>query len=383
MIDLIKPDRPNWRHYFGSLAFLVLILQLLTGIIMTLFYDPTYKEAYKSVQYLTNEVTGGSLARNLHRWIALSLFIFVLVHFIRTTFRKDFLNPLKKVEWLTGVLLILPTYLLIYTGLILPWEWKGYWFMELIPSYAATLPIFGPSLKSFLMQSFTLPRYLVIHILLLPIIYLVLVDYHLLTKLRKRGIFRHILRHTVISLPIIIILVVLSTYITIPSLDPMEIPMPLEGEYIPQPEWWALTLLLPFLYFKGFMVPLLSIFIPIIALFAVAFLPYYLKTRAGSVEEAAPLKTEEADKKARWWKVFLTPILIRGAIVTAIALVFCALIYKGSYNSPTLGCNSCHNLSRGFRMGLPPDTFKDRNTLPNLDDNKWMLGHWYYPNEVF
>lgn len=383
MIDLIKPDRPNWRHYFGSLAFLVLILQLITGIILTLFYDPTYKEAYKSVQYLTNEVTGGSLARNLHRWIALALFIFVFVHFVRSTLRKDFMNPLKKVDWMTGVLLLWPTYLLIYTGLILPWEWKGYWFMEMIPSYAATLPVFGPALKSFFMQSFTLPRYLVIHILLLPIIYLVLVDYHLLTKLRKRGIFRHMLRHLIISIPFIIILVLLSIYMTIPSLDPMEIPMPLEGELIPEPEWWALTLLLPFLYFKGFLVPLLSIFIPFIALIAVAFLPYYVKRSSERVVDADVRKTQDDDKDAKADKSRIVPLLIRGAIVTVIVLIFCALIYKGSYNSPTLGCNSCHNLSRGFRMGLPPDTFKDRNTLPNLDDNKWMMGHWYFPNEVF
>ena len=449
MLDWLKPDRPNWRHYFGSFAFLVLILQLISGIFLTLFYEPTLKDAYKSVQMISYQIPAGSLFRNLHRWIALGLFGAILVHTIRSTLRKDFMNPNKRIDWMTGVFLVWPLFLLLYTGLILPWEWKGYWFMEMIASYAATVPIMGPDFKAFFLMEFTLPRYLVVHILLLPIISLVLVDYHMLTKLRKRGIFRHMARHFWITLPFFAFLVYLSVYATIPSNDPMEFGMPLEGAFIPEPESLALLFLLPLKRFSGTLVPLLSIYIPSILLLAIAFMPFYLKSRkflkpTGEEEE---YEEEEAEEKEVKYEVeakaddelsFLSvateggegatdtellssdtelppsgselsssdfefgsnddeqepaPVkkprsglvagVLWGLLVFVIFSAVSGLMYYGTYESPTLGCNSCHNLSRGFRMGVPPPTFKDRRTLPNLDDDKWMMGHWFYPTEIY
>lgn len=387
VLEILKPEKVHWQHYFGIFAFLILILQLATGIFLTFFYDPTLKDAYKSVQYLTNKVTGGSLIRNLHRWIALSLFLAVLIHTIRSTWRKDFMNPQKRVAWLTGVLLLLPIFLLILTGLILPWEWKGYWFMEMIPNWSGFVPFVGPGLKSFFIDTFTLPRYLVIHILILPIISLILIDYHLLTKLRKNGIFRYILSHTLVSLPFIILLFVLAIHITIPSEDPDVIPLPLEGQYIPTPEWYPLIILLPLMHLKGFWIPVLSIYLPLFLFIAFAFLPYYLKG-VKVIEETEPHHHHPRAKGLRliWHRLMRTAStrkLTRGVVVTLIFALFATLLYLGAYNSPTLGCNSCHNLSRGFRMGVPPETFKDRNTLPNLDDNQWMMGHWFYPNEIW
>jgi len=415
MLDCLKPDRPNWRHYFGSFAFLILILQLVTGIFLTLFYEPTLKDAYKSVQMISYQIPAGSLSRNLHRWISLIIFGAILVHTIRSTLRKDFMNPNKRIDWMTGVLLVWPLFLLLYTGLILPWEWKGYWFMEMISSYAATVPIMGPDFKAFFLMEFTLPRYLVVHILLLPIICFVLVDYHLLTKLRKRGIFRHMARHFWISLPFFIVLVLLAVYATIPSNDPIEFGMPLEGEHIPAPESLALIFLLPFKYFTGTMVPLLSIYIPTILLFGIAFMPFYLKSKvfmkssadeeeeeivetvaapamegdpedSGTPEfefEAEPGMESPPPPPVKKPRSGLVPSLLWGLLVLAIFSACSGLIYYGTYESPALGCNSCHNLSRGFRMGVPPPTFRDRRTLPNLDDDKWMIGHWLYPTEIY
>lgn len=371
MLNLFKPEKANWKHYFGSFGLLLLVLQFITGIILTIFYEPTYQTAYKSVQYLTNQVWGGSLSRNLHRWIAVGLFAGIIVHTVRCTLRKDFMNPSKKVGWMTGVLLVWPTFLLLYTGLILPWEWKGYWFLEMIPTYAATIPVMGPDFKAFFMRTFTLPRYLVVHILVLPVIAFILVDYHFLSKLRRRGIFRHMLKHTVAALPFIAALAVLSIYITIPSNDPIDIPLPLEGAYIPAVESLALIILVPFLYFKGLPVLLLAVVIPAVLFFAVAFMPYYLK---GKIEK-------EDDNPGK--KISVKMNIVKGLIVTVIVSIFLGLIYLGTYNSPTLGCNSCHNVSRGIRMGVPPDTFKNRQTLPNLDDDQWMMGHWFYPDEIF
>ena len=71
-------EKVHFRHYFGGLSLLLVILQLLTGIFLIFFYDPALDNAYKSVQYLTNDVTGGGLLRNIHRWAAFLLFLAVL-----------------------------------------------------------------------------------------------------------------------------------------------------------------------------------------------------------------------------------------------------------------------------------------------------------------
>src|SRR3989338_415241 len=369
-LSSVFSEKAHWRHYFGGISFLLFILQLLTGLFLIFFYDPSLDKAYTSVQHLTNKVTGGSIVRNIHRWIAFLLFLTVLNHTIRCILRWDFFNPAKRVLWLTGILLFLPTFLLIVTGLILPWEWKGYWFMEMIPNYFEFVPKIGSSLKSFFIDSFTLSRYQVIHILLLPIISLILIDYHFLNKMRKRGVFTYIFRHTILSLPFLILIVILAKYVTIPTEDPQVVPFPLEGRYIPAPEWYFLILLLPFMYFKGKWVLILSILLPSLLFIVLSILPYLY--RGERVPEGWSLLKESRYRKA-----------IKGVLVFLIFAATASLIYLGPYDSPTLGCNGCHHLNNGFRMGVPPKEFKDRNALPNLNDNQWMMGHWFYPDEIY
>ncbi len=377
-MNILKIPKIHWRHFFGGFSFLILILQFATGIFLIFFFDPTLNNAYKSVQDLTNKVMGGSLFRNLHRWIAFFIFITLLLHTIRSTLRKDFMNANKKVVWLTGVLLLLPIFLLILTGIILPWEWKGYWFMEMVPNYSEAIPYVGPFLKTFLIDAFTLPRTFVIHILVLPVISLVLIDYHFLMTLRNRGVFKYIFRHILISIPFLILLFVLATYIAIPSQDPEIVPLPLDGRYIPAPEWYFLTILLPFLYYKGTLIPVLSIYIPLIIFTAFTLLPFYLKEKQrGETTEGTTTGQDKIIKRRGIRK------LVTGTAVFLIFAIFVALLYRGSYHSPTLGCNACHNLSSGLRMGVPPEAFKDQHVLPNLNNNQWMMGHWYYPNEIW
>lgn len=382
---VIGPERINWKHYFGGFGFIAIILQLLTGLFLIFFYDPTLENAYKSIQYISNKLFMGSLARNLHRWIPVLLVVATIVHTVRSFLRSDYRKKSKKVLWLTGVLLIMPLFLFLVTGLIIPWEWKGYWFMGMIPNYFETVPVIGPQLKAFFIDTFTIPRYYAVHVVLLPLITIVLIDYHILAKLRRRGIFRYLLKHTVIAIPLIVILILLAVKVTIPSNDPVEIPMPLEGEWIPEPEWYFLTILLPFMYVKGVWLPALLTFAPLLLFIAFAFMPYYLKSH----EKEAPHSHQRRRHNALvrfWHRLKNTPMkrkIVNAVIVTLFSLFLNGLFYLGSYKSPTLGCNSCHNTYRGVRMGVPPEDFKDRTKVPVLDDNEWMMGHWYYPNEIW
>src|SRR3989338_620387 len=304
MLDNLKPENINWRHYFGGLSFIMLILQLFTGLFLIFFYEPTLSDAYRTVQGISNQIYAGALIRNLHRWVPTLLFIAVLVHTIRCFLRKDFMSQQKRVLWLTGFLLLLPIFLLIATGLVIPWEWKGYWFMEMIPNYFGAVPVIGPQLKTFFLDTSTVPRYYVLHILVFPIIIFVLVDYHLLVKLRKRGIFRYLLKHLMATLPFLALLFYLATAIQIPSADPQEIPMPLDGRNIIAPEWYFLTVLLPFMYLKdSHWVPFIAIFAPLIILFLVAFMPYYLRGGNMSEEESHEKHHMATGIRLIWHKV--------------------------------------------------------------------------------
>ena len=296
MSDLLKPERIHWKHYFAGFGFITIILQLTTGLYLMFFFDPTLEGAYKSIQYISNQLFMGSLSRNLHRWIPALLFVAVFIHTVRCFLRWDFEKKNKRVLWLTGVLLLLPIFLFMVTGLIVPWEWKGYFFMEMIPNYFEPIPYIGQTLKDFFLVSFTIPRYYVFHVVLLPLISIILIDYHILAKLRKRGIFRYLLKHSIISLPFIILLFVLAWKMVIPSNDPIDVPMPLEGQWVPAPEWYFLTVLLPYMYIRsGIWIPILSFFLPLALFFGVAFMPYYLKNTVIDEDD----DEEKGEKKSK------------------------------------------------------------------------------------
>ncbi len=108
-------------------------------------------------------------------------------------------------------------------------------------------------------------------------------------------------------------------------------------------------------------------------------MPYYLKSRDTE---------KELHKKDRnlWQRISFAvrkKKMVNALFVSFMTVMLAGLLLLGNYNSPTMGCNSCHNLSRGIRMGVPPVDFKDRGKIPKVEDNEWMMGHWFYPTEIW
>ncbi len=385
-------EKYHGRYYFGGLALILLLLQFLSGVFLTLFYQPHLLEAYASVQqFYKTDFAVGAWLRDSHRWIAFLIFFSLVVHALRSLLRKEFLNLEKRsrVIWLTGGLLLLPMGALLASGLILPWEWKSYWLMEMIPNYFGQIPYAGPALKQFLIDAFTMNRNFVAHVVILPAIAIILLDLHVFSKARKRkgGLHRYLLKHAVISIPFILIIAVLAVYIPMPTADPEIIPMPLEGAFIPAPEWFVLIFLVPFMYFKNALAPFLGLYLALALYLALIFLPYMLGRYKKDAERREPggdaffkefrhllgnvLKVGFMRKLAAFLTVFVTAGAVFG------------FLYYQTYPSPTLGCNSCHNIAMGRGIGAPPDHFKDRMQEPKLDDSQWMLEHWFYPNVVW
>ena len=391
----MKIKQSHWHYFFGGIALVLLIFQLLSGTVLAMFYSPQLNEAYASVQKIYNELSLVAWIRDTHRWIALFLFIAVIMHFLRSFLRKDYLNRDSKTSWLTGVLLYLPLLGFLFTGVILPWEWRGYWFMEMVPNYVNEIPLIGSFLSDFLLSAFTLNRAFVTHVVILPVVTVVLLEIHTLTRIKKRpgGLSLYVLEHSPLTIPFLLAIAVLAYALPMPSQDPAIIPMPLDGENIPTAEWFILIFYVPYLYFKGFTATLFSFYIPFIIFLALAIFPYYLrarKSKSGKITQGKTLFVERSGAFAfimapiRRVLVARTYAKMLGFLsVFLVAMALFGPIYAVSHTSPTMGCNSCHNVAMGNRMGLPPPTFKDREINPNLKDNTFMVEHWFYPQVVW
>lgn len=391
----MKIKQYHWHHFFGGVALLLLILQTLSGSVLTLFYLPQLNEAYASMQYLYNELGAVAWIRDTHRWAALFLMIAVTIHFIRSFLRKDYLNRDSKTLWLTGVLLYLPMLAFLFTGVILPWEWRGYWFMEMVPNYVNEIPLIGPPLSDFLIDAFTLPRTLVVHICILPAITLVLMGIHTFARVMKRagGLTLYVIEHTPLTLPFLLAIGVLAYALPIPSQDPAIIPMPLDGENLPTAEWFILIFYVPYLYVKGFLATLFGFYIPLIIFLALAMFPYFLRAATRKERKHDAHETPPAEKNGVLANMMAPVRKALGAktyektlgvlTVSLVAIAIFGPMFAVTHYSPTYGCNSCHNISAGIRLGLPPATFKDRVMNPTLKDNTFMVEHWFFPQVVW
>ena len=267
--------------------------------------------------------------------------------------------------------------------------------MEMVPNYAKEIPLIGTFLSDFLISEFTLNRAFVAHVVILPVITLVLMDIHAFTRIQKRtgGLFLYIREHTPLTIPFLLAVAVLAYTVPMPSQDPVIIPMPLEGENIPTAEWFILIFWVPYLYFKGFTAILLGVYIPLIIFLVLALFPYYLRAKRRKSSINSRQETPSAEKAGVFAKMMAPVQRSLGAkvyaktlgvlSVTLVAVVLFGPFFAATHVSPTMGCNSCHNVGSGNRLGIPPSTFKDRVMNPTLSDNTFMVGHWFYPQVIW
>jgi quinol-cytochrome oxidoreductase complex cytochrome b subunit len=360
LLKRIKPEKLNWRHYFGGAALVLFLVQLLTGLYMMFYYEPGLTDTYKSIQYLTNATLLGSFLRNTHRYAAFLMVFIAFFHMVRSFYRADYIG--RRVNWITGVALFLLVLGFTVTGAILPWEWKGYWIMEMFVNFVQTFPLIGLKLRYFFMDTYTPMRNFILHDIFFPIAALILLEYHCLSKLKKRrGITEYLLSHFFITLPILAVALALVVLYPIPTQDPVILPMPLDGRFIPAPEWFFVTFLIPFWKFHKYTVPIFTFYIPLGFVTLLIGLPFLHRKNFSKTP-----------------KFSIAKLLFYGPSTAVILFLFLGTIY-GSHDSPWAGCNCCHNISMGQRMGIPPVTFKDRTRNPLNENRKWMMLHWYEP----
>ena len=183
-----KVPKVNWWFTLGSASLFLFAMQAVTGIFLSVYYVPSPDHAYDSIQYIMNGVAFGWLLRGIHHWGASLMVIFVFAHMLRTFFYAAYKYP-REVTWITGVVLLLATLGMGFTGYLLPWNQKAYWATTVGTEIAGTVPFIGSFITNVLrggsdLSAVTLARFFAVHIWFLPAVIGLMIGVHMYLIIR-------------------------------------------------------------------------------------------------------------------------------------------------------------------------------------------------------
>ena len=183
--EYYAPKNFNFWYYFGSLAILVLVIQIVTGIFLTMNYKPTADTAFASVEYIMRDVKWGWLIRYLHSTGASFFFIVVYLHMFRALLYGSYRKP-RELLWIFGVIIFLLLMAEAFMGYLLPWGQMSYWGAQVIISLFGAIPYIGNDLAlwirgDFVVADATLNRFFAFHVIAFPLVILGLVMFHLVS----------------------------------------------------------------------------------------------------------------------------------------------------------------------------------------------------------
>ncbi len=180
------PSHMGFLYCFGGISLLIIVLQVLTGLYMVFYYEPDPQRALQSIENMSNEAPMGWLIRNMHRWGSTILMATIFSHAITVGFQKAYRNP-RELNWISGVLQFIVVFLILATGILLPWDWRAYWSFAIWVDYFETWPLIGDYLKNLLLDDFTINRGFILHVLVLPLLLMILLRFHF-RMVKRHGI---------------------------------------------------------------------------------------------------------------------------------------------------------------------------------------------------
>jgi quinol-cytochrome oxidoreductase complex cytochrome b subunit len=259
--ELTNEPVPNhlkrWWFCLGGTPLYLFVVQIVTGILLAIYYQPAAASAYESVRFITEEAAFGWYVRSIHKWAATLMIAAVILHQMRVFFTGAYRRP-RELSWVIGMFLLLCTLLLGFTGYSLVFEQLSYWGATVGGNITENVPLVGPFLKRLMLggdayNPNTLSRFFIVHAALLPvtlvlllIVHLALIRLHGVTELRfgdepvgAPTHFRLFPEHILTELTIGLVLMILLTTLAIvfpaemgPKADPLTTP-----EVI-KPEWF-------------------------------------------------------------------------------------------------------------------------------------------------
>jgi ubiquinol-cytochrome c reductase cytochrome b subunit len=174
----------NFWYGFGVIATVVLVIQLVTGIFLTMNYKPSSAEAFASVEYIMRDVDWGWLIRYIHSTGASAFFIVVYLHMFRGLMYGSYKKP-RELVWIIGMFIYLCLMAEAFFGYLLPWGNMSYWGAQVIVSLFGTIPVFGEGLAEwvrgdFYISDITLNRFFAFHVIAVPLMLVLLVVVHIM-----------------------------------------------------------------------------------------------------------------------------------------------------------------------------------------------------------
>jgi ubiquinol-cytochrome c reductase cytochrome b subunit len=190
LLDYYAPKNFNIWYFFGSLALLALVIQLLSGIFLTMFYKVGDTTAFDSVEYIMREVDYGWLIRYVHSTGASAFFVVVYLHMYRGMMYGSYKSP-RELLWLFGMLVYLALMAEAFMGYVLPWGNMSYWGAQVIINLFSTIPVVGGTLVEWIRGDYaiadaTLNRFFALHVAAVPLALILLITLHLVA-LRQVG----------------------------------------------------------------------------------------------------------------------------------------------------------------------------------------------------
>jgi quinol-cytochrome oxidoreductase complex cytochrome b subunit len=234
------PAHVGWRHALGGVAYLLFMVMVITGVLLSLHYRPSSEEAYGSIQHIVNGVTFGWLVRDVHVWSATLIVIVVLAHMARVFFDGAY-KPPRETSWLIGLMLLFVVLAFGATGYLLPWDQWAYWTVTEVLNTVAVVPLLGGLVVTALtgdvfVSGATLSRFFALHVIILPWIAFALLIFHF-RLIRTQGIApprgavgsdtlgvpffpHHLLRLFLVTVVVLAIVITLATLFPRPLAGP-------------------------------------------------------------------------------------------------------------------------------------------------------------------
>ncbi|MBM5573519.1 cytochrome bc complex cytochrome b subunit [Deefgea sp. CFH1-16] len=189
--EYYAPKNFNFWYFFGSLAMMVLVIQIVTGIFLTMNYKPdgnlipgtNISVAFASVEYIMRDVAGGWVIRYMHSTGASMFFVVVYLHMFRGLIYGSYQKP-RELIWIFGMMIFLCLMAEAFLGYLLPWGQMSFWGAQVIVNLFASIPVIGPDLSElirgdFVVSDATLNRFFALHVIAVPLVLLALVVAHL------------------------------------------------------------------------------------------------------------------------------------------------------------------------------------------------------------
>ena len=405
ILPIIKhpvPPRAKWSYVFGSATLFCFVLQVITGIGLSLLYQPSSGEAYQSLEFITNQAKFGNVLRGIHYFGASGMIIFVGLHMMRTYITASYKYP-REMNWISGVILLICTIFMGFTGQLLRWDSNGVWSSVVAAQQLGRVPFIGQYMARLLIGGDTiggqsLSRFYSYHVFIVPAFIFLFVGLHLYLVIRNgiseppkagrlidpktyRAWYKNLLkekgvpfwpnaawRDVIVSALIVIVIVLLAFFIGAPALTSK--PDPSLVHTSPNPDWYmipffALFALMPHKIESVAM--LLGPLITIVLLFSIPFI--------ANKGERSPLKRPWAMFGVICVFVFVISLLVIGLKApwspdfNTAPLPISAIkqrqgdssIIQGAHLFYAKGCQYCHKINKyGGKAGPELTTIGNR-----------------------